>query len=59
MDLARWRSLDGVVLDGPSEYRFREMVPGNVRRKVQKSHRFSGRVKKFGMGIMELVLGRK
>ena len=66
MSLARWRSVDGAPLDpsdaGISEgnresgYRFRETAPPKVKNKGLK---IGGRVKKLGMGLLELVLGRK
>ncbi|KAF7977155.1 hypothetical protein HWV62_4575 [Athelia sp. TMB] len=66
MSLARWRSVDGVPLnsndarisDGGREpgYRFRETAPPHAKSKGLK---IGGRVKKLGMGLLELVLGRK
>lgn len=67
MRLARFRSASGVEDAShdaePSEYRFREMPAGNgkVRSpgKGSRSAKFGGKMKRFGMGILELVLGRK
>ncbi|KAF7977051.1 hypothetical protein HWV62_4826 [Athelia sp. TMB] len=66
MSLARWRSVDGEALnssdagisDGNQEpgYRFRETASPRVKSKGLK---IGGRVKKLGMGLLELVLGRK
>ena len=74
MALARWRSADG-DRDGDgsregqqSEYRFRETAnvsgagSSNVRSKkgkVNESGKFRGKMKRLGMSILELVLGRK
>ena len=65
MALARWRSADGdrhVLHDGAaSEYRFRDMhmaIPTGTLSAV-KGTKFAGKMKKLGMGILELVLGRK
>jgi len=73
MTLARLRSADGTNYEdddndtgGPSEYRFHEMdvaadtVPS--RQAIGKGNakgRFKGKMKRLGMGILELVLGRK
>jgi hypothetical protein len=69
MALARWRSADGdmdALGDGePSEYRFREMAiaTGNLNTRSKegsgKRARFGGKMKRLGMGILELVIGRK
>lgn len=66
MALARWRSVDGVPLDSSDDgisdgnreprYRFRETATPKVKSKGLK---IGGRVKKLGMGLLELVLGRK
>lgn len=69
MALARWRSAEGTPLDGSDEgegedgrreprYRFRETpVPAKV--KNDRGLKLGGRVKKLGMGFLELVRGRK
>jgi len=72
MALARWRSADGdmdALRDGePSEYRFREMATGNLSMRSKEGNakrtgsarsRFGGKVKRLGMEILELVIGRK
>lgn len=60
MALARWRSLDGVVQDDqPAEYTFRDIAPETSRGKPKKCVKIGRRVKRLGMEIMELVLGRK
>lgn len=71
MALGHWRAADGTPLDSGDEvegnsedenmaprYRFRETpMPANM--KNGKGIKLGGRVKKLGMGLLELVLGRK
>jgi hypothetical protein len=55
MALARWRSLES---GEPTEYRFRDMETPR-RKGGTPNGRLGGKMRRLGMGIMELVLGRK
>ena len=58
MALARLRSEENGGEPG-SEYRFREMAGGSSDKGGSGTGKFRGKMKRLGMGIMELVLGRK
>lgn len=56
MALARWRSLE---YDEPTEYRFRNTENPPRGRGGRPNGRLGGKMRRLGMRLMELVLGRK